>query len=64
MLICYLLGGCAGVLATFVTQASVIEGYAVGVAWLLAGLYGIWRLEHTPTHCMPETDISNVLRAA
>jgi UDP-GlcNAc:undecaprenyl-phosphate GlcNAc-1-phosphate transferase len=46
VLICYLLGGAAGVIATFVTQASVIEGYAVGAAAALAGLYGIWRLEH------------------
>ena len=45
VLICYLLGFIAGVLATFVTQASVPEGYAVGIAVLLAGLYGIWKLE-------------------
>jgi UDP-GlcNAc:undecaprenyl-phosphate GlcNAc-1-phosphate transferase len=48
VLICYLIGGFAGVVATFVTQASVIEGYAVGVAMALAGLFGIWRLEHAP----------------
>lgn len=45
VLICYLLGGLGGVLATFVTQANVIEGYITGVAVLLAGIYGIWRLE-------------------
>jgi UDP-GlcNAc:undecaprenyl-phosphate GlcNAc-1-phosphate transferase len=45
VLICYLLGGLGGVLATFVTQANVPEGYAVGIAVGLAGLYGIWRLE-------------------
>jgi UDP-GlcNAc:undecaprenyl-phosphate GlcNAc-1-phosphate transferase len=45
VLICYLLGGLGGVLATFVTQASVPEGYAVGIGVALAGLYGIWRLE-------------------
>ena len=44
-MICYLLAGLAGVLATFVTQASLIEGYATGFAVLAAGLYGIWRLE-------------------
>ncbi len=48
VLICYLLGAAAGILATFVTQASVIEGYAVGTAALIAGLYGIWRLERPP----------------
>ncbi len=45
VLICYLIGFIAGVLATFITQASIIEGYAVGAAALLAGIYGIWRLE-------------------
>lgn len=46
VLICYLIGFIAGLLATFVTQASIIEGYAVGVAAFLAGIYGIWKLEH------------------
>ena len=32
-------------MATFVTQASILEGYAVGTAVLAAGLYGVWRLE-------------------
>ncbi len=45
VLICYLLAFIAGVLATFVTQASVPEGYAVGVGTLIAGAYGIWRME-------------------
>ncbi len=45
VLICYLLGGLGGVLATFVTQAKVIEGYAVGAMVLIAAVYGIWRLE-------------------
>jgi UDP-GlcNAc:undecaprenyl-phosphate/decaprenyl-phosphate GlcNAc-1-phosphate transferase len=45
VLICYLLGFIAGVIATFVTQASVPEGYLVGGAVVIAGVYGIWRLE-------------------
>lgn len=45
VLICYLLAFIAGVAATFVTQASIPEGYAVGIAALAAGLYGIWKLE-------------------
>ncbi len=45
VLICYLLAFIAGVLATFVTQASIPEGYAVGVGVLFVGLYGIWRME-------------------
>ena len=45
VLICYLLGGASGVIATFVTQASVSEGYAVGAMMALAGVYGIWWFE-------------------
>jgi UDP-GlcNAc:undecaprenyl-phosphate GlcNAc-1-phosphate transferase len=45
VLICYLLAGVGGVIATFVTQASLIEGYAVAALMALAGIYGIWRLE-------------------
>jgi UDP-GlcNAc:undecaprenyl-phosphate GlcNAc-1-phosphate transferase len=48
VLICYLFACIAGIVATFVTQASVPEGYAAGVAVLAAGLYGIWRLESVP----------------
>ncbi len=48
VLICYLLGCASGVVATFVTQASVPEGYAVGAAMALAGVYGVWRLEKAP----------------
>ncbi len=48
VLICYLLAGISGLAATFVTQASVIEGYAVGAVMAAAGLYGIWRLEKVP----------------
>ena len=48
VLICYLFAGVAGVIATFVTQASIPEGYAVGIAVVLAGLFGIWRLERPP----------------
>jgi UDP-GlcNAc:undecaprenyl-phosphate GlcNAc-1-phosphate transferase len=55
VLICYLLGGIGGVLATFVTQASVIEGYAVGISVLLAGIYAIWRLEQIYAEQMKPT---------
>jgi len=48
VLICYLLGCASGVVATFVTQASIPEGYAVGAAMALAGVYGVWRLEKAP----------------
>jgi UDP-GlcNAc:undecaprenyl-phosphate GlcNAc-1-phosphate transferase len=48
VLLCYLLGGAAGVAATFITQASIPEGYVLGIAAALAGIYGIWRLERAP----------------
>jgi UDP-GlcNAc:undecaprenyl-phosphate/decaprenyl-phosphate GlcNAc-1-phosphate transferase len=48
VLICYLLGGVAGIVATFVTQASIPEGYVVGGAVVIFALYGIWRLERPP----------------
>lgn len=45
VLLCYLLTSVGGVVATFVTQASIPEGYAVGVVTALAAAFGIWRLE-------------------
>jgi UDP-GlcNAc:undecaprenyl-phosphate GlcNAc-1-phosphate transferase len=44
MAIC-LISGTLGMLAIFLTQASIVEGYAIGAAALLAGLLGLWRLE-------------------
>ncbi len=41
----YLICGALGVLALFLTQASVVEGYAIGAAVLLAGVFGLWKLE-------------------
>lgn len=41
----YLAGGSFGVLAIFVTQSTVIEGYAVGVAAALLSLIALIRLE-------------------
>jgi hypothetical protein len=48
VLLCYLLGGGAAVIATFITQASIPEGYFLGITAALAGVYGIWRLERAP----------------
>jgi len=48
VLICYLFAGVAGIIATFVTQASIPEGYGAGVAVVVAALFGIWRLERPP----------------
>ena len=45
VLICYLACTGLGVLALFVTQASIVEGYVVGGIMLLVALWGVWRLE-------------------
>jgi UDP-GlcNAc:undecaprenyl-phosphate GlcNAc-1-phosphate transferase len=44
-----------GLLATFVTQASVTEGYIAGGLALLAGIYALWRLERPPFFQAPES---------
>jgi len=44
----YVVSFILGLLATFVTQASVLEGYAVGGLVVLAGIYGLWRVERPP----------------
>ena len=45
VLICYLICAALGILALFITQASLIEGYVVGGATALAGLVGLWKME-------------------
>ena len=44
----YIVSFILGLLAIFVTQASVLEGYVAGGLVALAGLYGLWRMEHPP----------------
>jgi len=44
----YVVSFVLGLLATFVTQASMLEGYVVGGLVALAGLYGLWRVERPP----------------
>lgn len=46
----YVVSFVLGLLAVSVTQASVFEGYLVGGAVALAGLYGLWRMERPPFH--------------
>ena len=41
----YLVGGALGVIAIFLTQATVVEGYVVGATVALVGLYALWKLE-------------------
>ena len=45
VLICYLICAGLGVIALFVTQATIVEGYIVGGIMALVGLAGLWRLE-------------------
>lgn len=45
VLIAYLICAGLGVIALFVTEASILEGYVVGGAVAVAGLFGLWRLE-------------------
>jgi UDP-GlcNAc:undecaprenyl-phosphate GlcNAc-1-phosphate transferase len=44
----YVVSFILGLLAVFVTQASVLEGYFVGGLVFLAGIYGLWRVERPP----------------
>jgi UDP-GlcNAc:undecaprenyl-phosphate GlcNAc-1-phosphate transferase len=45
VLICYLICAALGVVALFITQASLIEGYVVGAVVALVGLWLLWRME-------------------
>ncbi len=45
VLVCYLTCAGLGVVALFVTQANILEGYIVGGVMGLVGLAGLWRLE-------------------
>lgn len=49
VLICYLIAFLAGMVATFITEASVLEGYAVGIAAIFVGMAGIWKMEEIYT---------------
>jgi UDP-GlcNAc:undecaprenyl-phosphate GlcNAc-1-phosphate transferase len=44
----YVVSFVLGLLAIFVTRASVLEGYIVGGLVVLVGLYGLWRVERPP----------------
>jgi UDP-GlcNAc:undecaprenyl-phosphate GlcNAc-1-phosphate transferase len=44
----YVVSFVLGLLAIFVTRASVVEGYIGGGAAALLGLYGLWRVERPP----------------
>jgi UDP-GlcNAc:undecaprenyl-phosphate GlcNAc-1-phosphate transferase len=44
----YVVSFLLGLLAIFVTEASVFEGYIVGGLVVLAGIYWLWRMERPP----------------
>ena len=48
VLILYIVGFVFGMLALFVTQATVAEGYIIGSAVFAAALYALWRMERPP----------------
>jgi UDP-GlcNAc:undecaprenyl-phosphate GlcNAc-1-phosphate transferase len=45
VLICYLICTGLGVLALFITQANIMDGYVVGGVVALVALWALWRLE-------------------
>jgi UDP-GlcNAc:undecaprenyl-phosphate GlcNAc-1-phosphate transferase len=44
----YIVAFLLGMVALFVTQASLLEGYLMGSVVVFAGLYALWRLERPP----------------
>ena len=50
----YVVSFVLGLLAIFVTQASVTEGYIAGGLVVLVGIYGLWRLERPPFWPKPQ----------
>ncbi|MCS6846050.1 MAG: undecaprenyl/decaprenyl-phosphate alpha-N-acetylglucosaminyl 1-phosphate transferase [Caldilineales bacterium] len=45
VLICYLIAGACGMVAIFITTATVVEGYAVGLGMLVIGSIALWWFE-------------------
>jgi UDP-GlcNAc:undecaprenyl-phosphate GlcNAc-1-phosphate transferase len=45
VLICYLICAVLGVIALFITQANIVEGYIVGGVVALAAVVALWRME-------------------
>ena len=50
VLMCYLIAGACGMVAIFITTASVLLGYAVGLAMLVLGAISIWWFETKVGH--------------
>jgi UDP-GlcNAc:undecaprenyl-phosphate GlcNAc-1-phosphate transferase len=45
VLICYLICAGLGVIALFITEASIVEGYVVGAIVAITAVIALWRLE-------------------
>lgn len=48
VLVLYVVAFIAGLVAIFVTRATVWEGYLMGAFTVIIGLYGLWRMERPP----------------
>ncbi len=48
VLVLYIAGFLLGLIAIFITRASILEGYLVGGALALAATYALWRAENSP----------------
>ncbi len=55
VLVCYLLAGIFGLTAIFITQAAILEAYAVALIVLGVCLWALWRLEGVPIQDPPAT---------
>ncbi len=48
VLILYIVSFILGMIALFITQASVLESYLIGLVALIVGMYALWHMEHPP----------------
>jgi UDP-GlcNAc:undecaprenyl-phosphate GlcNAc-1-phosphate transferase len=48
VLVLYVVAFIAGLVAIFVTRATVWEGYLMGALTGIIGLYALWRMERSP----------------
>jgi UDP-GlcNAc:undecaprenyl-phosphate GlcNAc-1-phosphate transferase len=44
------LSGALGLVAIFITQATLAEAYSIAVTLIFVALYGLWRLEFKPSY--------------
>jgi len=48
VLVLYIAAFILGLVALFITEASVLQGYIMGGVVTVAGIYALWRMEHPP----------------